>query len=75
MQFNKQQRKLLGIKELLQDNAAEGLNTATCNKEGNSFKPVARTTTDEDGTSTTTIPGAVTAEQKTLKKNDLPEAS
>ncbi|GJW58866.1 hypothetical protein Tco_0105597 [Tanacetum coccineum] len=26
---------------------------------------------NEDGTSTTTIPGAVTAEQKTLKKNDL----
>ncbi|GJU09241.1 ribonuclease H-like domain-containing protein [Tanacetum coccineum] len=40
-------------------------------EEGNSFKPVARTTTDEDGTSTTTIPGAVTAEQKILKKNDL----
>ncbi|GJW37146.1 hypothetical protein Tco_0060066 [Tanacetum coccineum] len=48
---------------------------ALFNEEGNSFKPVARTTTDEDGTSTTTIPGAVTAEQKTLKKNDLPEAS
>ncbi|GJT79895.1 putative ribonuclease H-like domain-containing protein [Tanacetum coccineum] len=40
-------------------------------EEGNSFKPVARTTTNEDGTSTTTIPGAVTAEQKILKKNDL----
>ncbi|GJW59709.1 ribonuclease H-like domain-containing protein [Tanacetum coccineum] len=40
-------------------------------EEGNSFKPVARTTTDEDGTSTTTIPGVVTAEQKILKKNDL----
>ncbi|GJT93490.1 ribonuclease H-like domain-containing protein [Tanacetum coccineum] len=40
-------------------------------EEGNSFKPVARTLTDEDGTSTTTIPGAVTAEQKILKKNDL----
>ncbi|GKA26179.1 hypothetical protein Tco_0712288 [Tanacetum coccineum] len=40
-------------------------------KQGNSFKPVARTTTNEDGTSTTTIPGAVTAEQKILKKNDL----
>ncbi|GJR65918.1 hypothetical protein Tco_0011983 [Tanacetum coccineum] len=40
-------------------------------KQGNSFKPVARTTTDEDGTSTTTIPGAVTAKQKILKKNDL----
>ncbi|GJX61006.1 putative ribonuclease H-like domain-containing protein [Tanacetum coccineum] len=40
-------------------------------EEGNSFKPIARTTTDEDGTSTTTIPGAVTCEQKFLKKNDL----
>ncbi|GJW91137.1 hypothetical protein Tco_0168690 [Tanacetum coccineum] len=40
-------------------------------EEGNSFKPVARTTTDEDGTSTTTIPGVVTTEQKILKKNDL----
>ncbi|GJW70873.1 ribonuclease H-like domain-containing protein, partial [Tanacetum coccineum] len=89
--------------QLLQDNAAEGLNTASSNnlentqnnsfaklpllkqgeydtwrlriesyiqlqdyalweiiKEGNSFKPVARTTKNEDGTSTTTIPGAVT---------------
>ncbi|GJS76289.1 hypothetical protein Tco_0726170, partial [Tanacetum coccineum] len=40
-------------------------------EEGNSFKLVARTTTNEDGTSTTTIPGAVTAEPKILKKNDL----
>ncbi|GJQ95063.1 hypothetical protein Tco_0006202 [Tanacetum coccineum] len=40
-------------------------------EEGNSFKPIARTTTNEDGTSTTTIPGAITAEQKILKKNDL----
>ncbi|GJY82991.1 hypothetical protein Tco_0496367, partial [Tanacetum coccineum] len=40
-------------------------------EEGNSFKPVARTTTNEDGTSTTTIPSAVTDEQKILKKNDL----
>ncbi|GKC21523.1 putative ribonuclease H-like domain-containing protein [Tanacetum coccineum] len=40
-------------------------------EEGNSFNPVARTTTNEDGTSTTTIPSAVTAEQKILKKNDL----
>ncbi|GJW47425.1 hypothetical protein Tco_0079071 [Tanacetum coccineum] len=48
---------LLGIKELLQDNAAEGLNTAV--------------SYNEDGTSTTTIPDVVTAEQKILKKNDL----
>ncbi|GKB16232.1 hypothetical protein Tco_0850155 [Tanacetum coccineum] len=40
-------------------------------EEGNSFKPVAHTTTDNDGISTTTIPGVVTAEEKILKKNDL----
>ncbi|GKE46071.1 hypothetical protein Tco_1477329 [Tanacetum coccineum] len=40
-------------------------------EEDNSFKPVVRTTTDEDGTSITTIPSVVTAEQKILKKNDL----
>ncbi|GJW68995.1 hypothetical protein Tco_0123419, partial [Tanacetum coccineum] len=40
-------------------------------KEGNSFKPVARTTANQDGTSTTTIPGAITDEEKILKKNDL----
>ncbi|GKC91094.1 hypothetical protein Tco_1151743, partial [Tanacetum coccineum] len=33
-------------------------------KEDNSFRPVARTTVNEDGTSTTTIPGPVTDEQK-----------
>ncbi|GKB17798.1 ribonuclease H-like domain-containing protein [Tanacetum coccineum] len=40
-------------------------------EEGNSFKPVARTTTNEDDTSTTTMPGAVSIEQKIQKKNDL----
>ncbi|GKC27656.1 hypothetical protein Tco_1034950, partial [Tanacetum coccineum] len=40
-------------------------------KEGNSFKPVAQTTREADGTSTITIPGAVTIEEKILKKNDL----
>ncbi|GJX78385.1 hypothetical protein Tco_0325196 [Tanacetum coccineum] len=40
-------------------------------EKGNSFKPVAQTTKNKDGTSTTTMPGAVTAEQKILKKNDL----
>ncbi|GJX98015.1 hypothetical protein Tco_0355034 [Tanacetum coccineum] len=40
-------------------------------EEGNSFKPVARTTTNEDGTSTTTIHSPITDEQKILKKNDL----
>ncbi|GJX27706.1 putative ribonuclease H-like domain-containing protein [Tanacetum coccineum] len=40
-------------------------------KEGNSFKPVAQTTREADGTSTTTILGAVTIEENILKKNDL----
>ncbi|GJX98656.1 putative ribonuclease H-like domain-containing protein [Tanacetum coccineum] len=40
-------------------------------EDGNSFKPVARTTTNADGTSTSTIPGAVTADEKIQKKNDL----
>ncbi|GJY54232.1 zinc finger, CCHC-type, retrotransposon gag domain protein [Tanacetum coccineum] len=40
-------------------------------EDGNSFKPVARTTTNDDGTSTSTIPGAVTADEKIQKKNDL----
>ncbi|GJR81346.1 hypothetical protein Tco_0152131 [Tanacetum coccineum] len=40
-------------------------------EDGNSFKPVARTTTNADGTSTSTIPGAVTVEEKIQKKNDL----
>ncbi|GJU26326.1 putative ribonuclease H-like domain-containing protein [Tanacetum coccineum] len=38
---------------------------------GNSFKPVARTTTNADGTSTSTIPGPVTTEEKAQKKNDV----
>ncbi|GKC96867.1 ribonuclease H-like domain-containing protein [Tanacetum coccineum] len=40
-------------------------------EDGNSFKPVARTTTNADGTSTSTIPGAVTADEKIQKNNDL----
>ncbi|GJX63292.1 hypothetical protein Tco_0296192 [Tanacetum coccineum] len=40
-------------------------------ENGNSFKPVARTTTNVDGTSTSLIPGHVTADEKTQKKNDV----
>ncbi|GKA44586.1 hypothetical protein Tco_0737310 [Tanacetum coccineum] len=40
-------------------------------EEGNSFKPVAQTTREADGTSTTTMHGAVTVEEKILKKQDL----
>nr|GEU81046.1 ribonuclease H-like domain-containing protein [Tanacetum cinerariifolium] len=38
---------------------------------GNSFKLVHRTTANADGTSTLTIPGLVTAEEKDQKKNDV----
>ncbi|GKD91250.1 hypothetical protein Tco_1366757, partial [Tanacetum coccineum] len=43
--------------------------------DGNSFKPVARTTTNADVTSTSTIPGVVTADEKIQKKNDLKSRS
>ncbi|GJU84474.1 putative ribonuclease H-like domain-containing protein [Tanacetum coccineum] len=35
------------------------------------FQPVARTTTNADGTSTSTIPGPVTTKEKAQKKNDV----
>ncbi|GJW68458.1 ribonuclease H-like domain-containing protein [Tanacetum coccineum] len=40
-------------------------------ENGNSFKPEAQTTTNADGTSTSQIPGPVTADEKTQKKNDV----
>nr|GEU46399.1 hypothetical protein [Tanacetum cinerariifolium] len=40
-------------------------------KNGNSFKPVPRTTRNADGTSASTIPGPVTTEEKAQKKNDV----
>nr|GEV40402.1 ribonuclease H-like domain-containing protein [Tanacetum cinerariifolium] len=40
-------------------------------ENGNSFKPVPRTTANADGTSTSTIPGPVTTEEKAQKKNDV----
>nr|GEV98175.1 retrovirus-related Pol polyprotein from transposon TNT 1-94 [Tanacetum cinerariifolium] len=40
-------------------------------ENGNSFKPVAQTTTNDVGTSTTLIPGLVTTEEKSQKKNDV----
>ncbi|GJY39455.1 hypothetical protein Tco_0425819 [Tanacetum coccineum] len=39
-------------------------------KNRNSFKPAAQTRTNADGTSTTLIPGPVTAKEKAQKKND-----
>ncbi|GJW46750.1 putative ribonuclease H-like domain-containing protein, partial [Tanacetum coccineum] len=40
-------------------------------ENGNSFKPAAQTTTNADGSSTTLIPGPVTTDEKTQKKNDV----
>ncbi|GKB51404.1 hypothetical protein Tco_0902157 [Tanacetum coccineum] len=40
-------------------------------ENGNSFNLVAQTTTNADGTSASTIPGPVTTEEKTQKKNDV----
>nr|GEW35314.1 hypothetical protein [Tanacetum cinerariifolium] len=40
-------------------------------ENGNSFKPVTETTTNDAGTSTTYIPGPVTNEEKAQKKNDV----
>ncbi|GKE80016.1 hypothetical protein Tco_1550016, partial [Tanacetum coccineum] len=37
----------------------------------NSFNPVSRTTTNENGTSSSTIPGPVTTKEKVQKKNDV----
>nr|GEV10491.1 hypothetical protein [Tanacetum cinerariifolium] len=44
-------------------------------ENGNSFKPVAKTTTDDAGTSTTLIPGPVTIKEKAKKKNDIKASS
>ncbi|GJV53598.1 putative ribonuclease H-like domain-containing protein [Tanacetum coccineum] len=40
-------------------------------ENGNSFKPVAQTTINVDGTSTSLIPGPITTEEKAQKKNDV----
>ncbi|GJS60306.1 putative ribonuclease H-like domain-containing protein [Tanacetum coccineum] len=40
-------------------------------ENGNSFKPIAQTTTNADGASTSLIPGLVTTEEKAQKKNDV----
>nr|GEX09057.1 hypothetical protein [Tanacetum cinerariifolium] len=42
-------------------------------ENGNSFKPVVKTTTNDAGTSTILIPGPVTIEEKAKKKNDVKE--
>ncbi|GJV85155.1 putative ribonuclease H-like domain-containing protein [Tanacetum coccineum] len=40
-------------------------------ENGNSFKPVAQTTTNVDGTSTSLLLGPITTEEKVQKKNDV----
>nr|GEZ41853.1 ribonuclease H-like domain-containing protein [Tanacetum cinerariifolium] len=45
--------------------------TPRSKENGNSFKPVAETTTNDAGTSTTIIPSPVTNENKAKKKNDI----
>nr|GEU31972.1 ribonuclease H-like domain-containing protein [Tanacetum cinerariifolium] len=40
-------------------------------ENGNSFKPVAETITNDAGTSTTVIPGPVTTKEKAKKKIDV----
>ncbi|GKE62147.1 hypothetical protein Tco_1512514, partial [Tanacetum coccineum] len=44
-------------------------------ENGNSFKPVPRTTQNANGAFTSMIPGAVTTEEKTQKKNDVKDRS
>ncbi|GJT47075.1 ribonuclease H-like domain-containing protein [Tanacetum coccineum] len=56
--------------ETTQTNAAAKLPLLK-QENGNSFKPTALRTTNADCTSTSMIPGAVTTEEKTQKKNDV----
>nr|GEU49684.1 ribonuclease H-like domain-containing protein [Tanacetum cinerariifolium] len=44
-------------------------------ENGNSFIPIAQTITNDDGTSTTLIPGPIAIEEKVQKKNDVKERS
>ncbi|GKB74871.1 hypothetical protein Tco_0936283, partial [Tanacetum coccineum] len=44
-------------------------------ENGNSFTPVPRTTSNADGTSTSSTPGLVTTKEKTQKKNDVKSRS
>ncbi|GJT64136.1 putative ribonuclease H-like domain-containing protein [Tanacetum coccineum] len=62
---------VLGIMEFYNLVLLKELNTASFGKNGNSFQPVPRITANADGTSTSSIPGPVTTEEKTQKKNDV----
>ncbi|GJV63247.1 ribonuclease H-like domain-containing protein [Tanacetum coccineum] len=59
--------------EIFQKRTTNGRTSLQRNQQNNvnSFKPTAQTTTNVDGTSTSMIPGVVTTEEKTQKKNDV----
>nr|GEX83136.1 ribonuclease H-like domain-containing protein [Tanacetum cinerariifolium]GEX84906.1 ribonuclease H-like domain-containing protein [Tanacetum cinerariifolium] len=56
-----------GMANSMKENEVIGLDS----NNGNSFKPVPQTTANADGTSTSTIPGPVTTEEKEQKKIDV----
>ncbi|GJT97865.1 ribonuclease H-like domain-containing protein [Tanacetum coccineum] len=62
---------VLGIIEFYNLVLLKELNTASFRKNGNYFQPVPRTTTNADGTSTSTIPSPVNIEEKVQKKNNV----
>ncbi|GJV29106.1 hypothetical protein Tco_1385554 [Tanacetum coccineum] len=70
-----QQEELFTHKEEIDLETAQTTTTAKLpilkQENGNSFKPVAQTTTNDDGTSTSLIPGPVITEEKAQKKNDV----
>nr|GEW76095.1 xylulose kinase-1 [Tanacetum cinerariifolium] len=57
--------------KLTKDDEADSVDSSKYRENGNSFKLVAQTTTNDDGTSTTLIPGPVTTEDKAQKNNDV----
>ncbi|GKA56048.1 hypothetical protein Tco_0755120 [Tanacetum coccineum] len=70
-----QQEELFTHKEEIDLETAQITTTAKLStlkqENGNSFKPAAKITTNDYGTSTTLIPGPVTTEEKVQKKNDM----
>ncbi|GJS78123.1 hypothetical protein Tco_0728004 [Tanacetum coccineum] len=74
-QIRNKQEELFTHKEEMDLETAEITTTAKLptlkQKNENSFKHAAKTTTNVDGTSTTIIPGPVTTEEKVQKKNDM----
>ncbi|GJX00293.1 hypothetical protein Tco_0184206 [Tanacetum coccineum] len=70
---NERKHEDLKLKEEVNSTSSLPIHTMLSGDHRGWQKPsaVARTTTNADGTSTSTIPGAVTAEEKIQKKNDL----